>query len=332
MRWLRKRAVDPADDAHEAGEADIRSAYRLLLGREPDAHGLRTHLQWAREHHVKPVDIARRFMDSDEYRARAMSEAELVRVEMDGYSVFPRRGDELIGAGVIQNGQYEPHVTGVFEKSLHPGAYVLDVGANIGLYTMRAAARVGSSGKVIAVEPLPQNHKALYAGISHNGFSNIWVLPFAASASAGLVPAICAPNSSNGIVGVRSPGVSQEMHVPTCRLDDVLSNLPRLDLVKMDIEGHEPVAWEGMTALMERHRPSVFTEFNPIAMRNVGQDEMEYLQALFEYGGRVLVLHRETEAVACCDAAAVMEEWATVNRKLHLDGEMHLDLYIERPN
>jgi len=322
-------AISPATDVIKASEADIRYAYRLLLGREPDAVGLRDHLRWALENGATPANVAQHFIASHEYRNRQTSTAELVQVELNGYSVFPRRGDELIGAIVRRGEAYEPYVVEWFEKSLSPGACVLDIGANIGLYTMRAASRVGSTGRVIAVEPLPQNHKALYAGISHNGFSNVWVLPFAASEKAGLIPAICGPDSSNGIVGVRSSGTSLDDYVPTCRLDEVLSFVPKIDVVKIDIEGHEPSAWKGMTTLMRRHRPVVFTEFSPIAMRNVGQNANEYLGMLFDHASRVRVLHRDTVPVECADAHTVMVEWESANRRLGLNGELHLDLHIE---
>ena len=312
-----------------ATEADIRAAYRLLLGREPDDAGLRLHLKWATAQATKPTVLAEHFMGSDEYRARILDGRELVPVDMDGYVVFVRRGDQLIGANIIAGHEYEPYVGRVFERTLRDGATVLDVGANVGLYAMRAAARVGSSGKVIAVEPLPQNHQALYSGIVRNGFSNVDVLPFAASDKRGLISVICASDSSNGIVSVRDPGSSTEMYVPTRRLDEELSSLSRLDVVKIDIEGHEPVAWKGMRSLLEKHRPHVFTEFSPMAMQNLRQDPFEYLGMLFAYDERVLVLHRDTEAVECRDSASVMEQWESANRRAALGGELHLDLYIQ---
>ena len=56
-------------------------------------------------------------------------------------------------------------------------------------------------------------------------------------------------------------------YVPTQRLDDLLAGLSRLDVVKIDIEGHEPIAWAGLKSLVAKHRPLIFTEFSPVAIR-----------------------------------------------------------------
>lgn len=311
-----------------ASEEDIRSAYRLLLDRAPDAEGLQHHLRWARSNKATPVQLADRFLASAEFKQRTQTKNELMPVEMDGYTVFARRGDRLIGEEVINGAPYEPNVSGEFKKALGPGFYVLDVGANIGMFALLAAANVGESGRIIAVEPLRQNHRALYAGIVRNRFSNVQVLPFAASDKAGLISVRCAPDSSNGIVGADEGSTDPDAYVPTQRLEDVLSTLPRLDIIKMDIEGHEPAAWRGMKALVEKHRPSIFSEFSPIAMRNVGQDASEYLAMLLAYSSRIRVLHRDTEIVECGDSQSVMHEWREANRRAGMDGELHLDLHI----
>jgi FkbM family methyltransferase len=267
-------------------------------------------------------------MSSDEYQATKAQSGRQVPVQMNGYVVFARPADHLIGASVIASASYESHVIERFASALHSGAYVLDVGANIGLYTMKAAAIVGKQGRVVAVEPLPQNHSALYAGIIGNEYSNVEVLPFAASDKPGLAAVICAPDSSNGIICADGGSRSEKSFVPTHRLDDVLSTLPRLDVVKIDIEGHEPLAWRGMTSLLERHRPCIFSEFSPIAMRNVGQSAEDYLRLLFVYAPTVSVLHRDADAVDCANADAVMEEWRQANHRAKLGGEMHLDLFL----
>jgi FkbM family methyltransferase len=302
----------------------------LLLGREPDPEGLRHHLSWLAKESPGVQELAARFMASPEYQAGRAGEAanwpQLACVQMPGYVVFADRGDRLIGAGVMATGSWEPHVTGRFASLLHEGMNVLDVGANIGLFTMLAASRVGPAGRVIAVEPLPWNHQSLYAGIEHNGFANISVLPVAASGAVGMIRAICAPDSSNGIVGVRSDGQAREMWIPAHRLDDLLATLPRLDIVKIDIEGHEPQAWRGMRGLLERHRPHVFSEFNPVAMRNIGNDPLDYLGQVLAYADRIQVLHRDAEPVECADAAAVMDQWHAANTRAGFDGELHLDL------
>jgi FkbM family methyltransferase len=320
----------------KATESDVRAAYRLLLMREPDPAGFKHFMAWIDETHASPAQLAELFLCSPEFLQHHSSvwqptehRSALVKVDVGTYSVFASERDTLIGASLVQaNGVYEPNVMDHFKASLRAGDHVLDIGANIGIFTMAAASLVGPSGRVVAVEPLPANHRSLYAGILHNGFENVSVLPFAASDRPGLIPAVCAVDSSNGIVGARAQGRSEEYCVPIHRLDDVLATLPRLDVVKIDIEGHEPAAWRGMKGLIDKHRPIVFSEFSPIAMRNVGHDAIEYLSMLFAFSTRIRVMHRDVDVIECIDAESVMREWREANRRAGLDGALHLDLQV----
>jgi FkbM family methyltransferase len=314
-----------------ATEDDVRHAYRLLLGREPDPSGLLAHLEWLRNAKPSTAALATRIMSSDEYRARASFDSDYVPVDMGGYTVYARKGDALIASPIIAGAKYEDHVKRDFDRRLSTGTYVLDVGANIGLFAMHAAARVGASGRVVAVEPLPQNHRALYSGIVHNGFDNVDVLPFAASDRAALLPALCLINSSNGIVGAKASGNEDwvESYVPAFPLDNFLSGMPRLDVVKIDIEGNEPRAWKGMRTSLRKFRPIVFTEFSPVAMRNVGNSAQEYLDLLFDYGSAITVLRHDGDHARCATPNVVMTEWERANKRLRMQGEVHVDLLIE---
>ena len=76
-------------------------------------------------------------------------------MQLHGVKVFPWEGDSLIGDALAKSGKYEPNVLPRFLNAAPPGDVVLDVGANIGTYALTAAAKVGPSGKVIAVSRSP---------------------------------------------------------------------------------------------------------------------------------------------------------------------------------
>lgn len=328
------RATDMDPVELIATEADIRSAYRLLLDREPDPAGKATFLELVRAENTSPSRIAELIMASAEYRNSARREMDNVAVELDiegiRYTVFPRRGDLLIGANLLDGGTYEPYVMGHFVRALSGGACFLDVGANIGIYSLLAARKVGARGRVIAVEPLPQNHRALYAGIIGNRLDNVEVLPVAASSRNGLVSIQCAADSSNGIVNDAARQGDPATHVPAQRLDAFYLGMPRLDVIKIDIEGHEPMAWDGLRPLAERFRPVIFTEFSPVAISNHGQaTAKDYLRMLFEYCPVIKVLHRDVDPVDCSGIDQLMEQHEMANRRAGYDGVLHLDLYLE---
>lgn len=310
---------------------DVRYAYRLLLGREPDSAGFDHHVNYVQKNRVVPTDIANGLMRSDEFAARGNTSALLQEVQLHGVKVYPWRGDRLIGDQVAATGDYEPHVLPLFLDSLRPSDVVLDVGANIGIYSLLAARRVGASGYVISIEPVAKNVQSLCAGVNANGFRNVSILPVAASDRAAVVAVLRHSDSSNGIVDTQVSSGNACEYVATQRLDTLLAHLDRLDVVKIDIEGHEPLAWPGLRKLVERHRPLIFSEFSPVAIRNHSRVPPEdYLDALFEFASDgIVVLHRDAHRTTCRSSAEVMNEWRQANDHAGLDGTMHLDLSID---
>jgi FkbM family methyltransferase len=310
---------------------DIRYAYRLLLGRDPDEAGFSQHVAHVRSNNLLATDLALGFMRSDEFLARNTQPPGLQEVVLHGTKVFPWRGDALIGDHVASSESYEPHILPVFLESLRIGDHVLDIGANIGIYSLLAAARVGSQGMVYSIEPVAKNVQSLCAGILGNGLHNVSVLPVAASDRCSVIGLLRFEDSSNGIVDSNSNVASASDFVPTQRVDHLLAGIRRLDVIKIDIEGHEPIAWEGLKSLVHSHRPLIFTEFSPVAIRNHARvDAKGYLGELFAYARNGIdVVHQEGHRVSCSNPDAVMNEWRAANERRGLDGALHLDLIVD---
>ncbi|KAB2901366.1 MAG: FkbM family methyltransferase [Dokdonella sp.] len=314
----------------KATEADIRHAYRLLLGREPDPSGLACYTRLLVEQRVSALDIAAIIESSDEYKARRTAEPALIEIDFHGLRLFPWRGDSLIGDHVRASGEYEPHVLPAFVERIPSGGTVLDVGANIGTFTLSAARKVGPLGSVHAIEPIARNVQSLCAGVWHNGFRNVSVLPVAASSTVGVVPMLRNANSSNGIVDVHVVAAMADAFVPCQPLHVLLRHLERLDVIKIDIEGHEPVAWPSLSELVRKHRPAIFTEFNPVAIRNHSRVEPEiYLSALFDVTRQIETIEFDGVRQHCSSVAEVMNRWTACNARAGTDGTCHLDLYCE---
>ena len=314
-----------------ATEDDIRYAYRLLLGREPDEGGLAHHKQWIASTGLPTTDLAQAFLRSDEYLSRSEQSSVLQEFVFHGIKIYPWRGDKLIGECLLATGSYEPHVLPIFLESLREGDTVLDIGANIGIYSLLSAHRVGEKGTIFAIEPVAKNVRSICAGILANGFQNVSVVPVAASDKSWAIAVLRHSDSSNGIVDANLNSNSHTDYVPTQRLDDLLAGLSRLDVVKIDIEGHEPIAWAGLKSLVAKHRPLIFTEFSPVAIRNHSRVDPElYLNGLFEFAnGKIAVLHQERTRVECTDPQEIMREWMRANQRFGLDGNLHLDLVVD---
>ncbi len=311
----------------KADEQDIRYAYRLLLGREPDPAGLSHHRANMVNHGLQPREIADAFLRSTEYAA--LSGRNPIKVALEDYCLFVWPDDHDIGRHVASSGVYEPHVTARLRSMLRSGDVFVDVGANVGFFTALAAHVVGAHGAVIAVEPMEKNLQLIYRAIAANGWKQVRVLACAATDRHEIVRLASGPGTSNGQVIAADQGGAQEFYAQADRLDDLIGTLERIDLVKFDIEGFELHAWKGFERTLRRCRPTILSEFHPHCMRTYARcDPADYLAALLEYG-RVSVLPREGEAIACVDAANIMAQWREADQRMGGGGTIHLDLLIE---
>ena len=187
----------------------------------------------------------------------------------------------------IATGRYEPLATELFKGAISPGMTVLDIGANIGFYSLLASRAVGDTGAVYAFEADPRNVGHLEANASANACTNIKVLHAAVAAGPGVHTFLMAarPTDSSLFKSMGDmPVVPTE--VATIAIDDVLADRWTVDVVKMDIEGGEPAALRGMAATL-RASPNLrmFVEFEPPALEAAGESPEEFLghlQLIFE--------------------------------------------------
>jgi FkbM family methyltransferase len=177
----------------------------------------------------------------------------------NGYRAFVDTRSLDVGVHLLHGGTWETHYTEAFKRMLRPGAVVVDVGANLGWYTLVAAPIVGGAGRVFAVEPNPGLARLVQESVHSNGFLG-WTRVFqvALSDAPGVVDLIYDPDMPGG--GVIRPASyalthvrSSATRVAAVRLDALLAeHAGPVDVIKMDIEGWEGVALCGMTAILDR--------------------------------------------------------------------------------
>jgi FkbM family methyltransferase len=276
--------AEPAAPAWDvATEQDVRACYRLLLEREPDAEGFASWSKLLAEQQLTLREVVEGFLQSPERLALAARRMEAERIELADFRIWVRRADPQVGFSIARDGQYEPHLTAKLRALLAPGAVFVDVGANIGWFTLLAAAQVGAEGRVHAFEARTDNVALLRRSLADNGFAHVDVHPCAVSDRPGSLAFFASGTwYSNGrIVGDDEPGSEQLPRVPAVTLDEALADAPRVDVIKMDIEGAEAKALAGMGALLRRHRPVLLTEFSPDLLRiSSGVEPEAYLAAL----------------------------------------------------
>jgi FkbM family methyltransferase len=149
-------------------------------------------------------------------------------------------------------GKYEPEQTKLFGELVKPGDVVFDVGAHFGYYTLLASKLVGDSGKVISFEPSPANLARLYRHIELNSRRNVQVLELAVSDHEGTARFETRTGSGVGHLADDGP---LEVRLTTL---DSLTQLPRPQVMKIDVEGAEVGVLQGAKALLQNARPIIF--------------------------------------------------------------------------
>ena len=151
----------------------------------------------------------------------------------------------------------------LIEPLCRPGDCVLDIGANVGDWTVSMAARVGPLGKVIAFEPVPYLAETIVKTARVNRHGWVEVQPLALGATDGTTEFSVERGNSGGSRIGRVEGDFSQITVNTARLDSFLASRPeitRVDFVKIDVEGFEEAVLQGARASLARFRPGLLFE------------------------------------------------------------------------
>ena len=158
-------------------------------------------------------------------------------------------------------GEYEPYTTSVLLNLVKPGDTVIDIGANIGYYTVLGATKVGKKGKVLAIEPEPTNLSYLKRNLVQNNIQNTQVFAGAVSHQEGELPLYISPTSA----GEHSLVVktNRTISVPVETLDHLV-NIYKLEptLIKIDVEGAEMDVLAGASQTLSGLRPTIIFEYS----------------------------------------------------------------------
>ena len=307
--------------------ADIEAAYRLILGRSPDRGGFDIYRDHA-ENGMTLRQLRQHFLQSEEFRQTTGFEIP-VRVDSGGITFAVDANEPEFGRQIAEHGTWEPHLIEVLKRELGTGDVFVDVGANIGVMSFNAAAIVGPAGRVLAFEPMEDNILRFITGLAANKFANVKLFPFALSSERST---FAIQGSSNGYLMPKEAGSKQALAL---RGDDILIDEPRIDFVKIDIEGHEPYALDGLRETLKKHLPKILCEFNPRCLRDhIGRDPLEFAKQLFQLTDHIDAIDWDGTIVPVSDADTLIRVWHRQNESAVQtgrlpDGMAHLDLLLQ---
>jgi FkbM family methyltransferase len=188
-------------------------------------------------------------------------------------------------------GSYEEYQTRLFRGVVKEGMTVVDLGANIGYYSLLAAALVGEEGKVFAFEPEPNNFASLVKNIRMNSYNNIVPIQKAVTNKTGALKLFCEPSQRQAANIYNYYNTKAGVTVECVTLDDFFKDKGYdVDIIKMDIEGAQMLALEGMEEIIKRND-------DLIIFAEPGESLQEFLSKLTEYGFRLYLMNERKQCL-----------------------------------
>ncbi len=221
--------------------------------------------------------------------------------------------DIYISESIRNNRNWEPYETGVLIANLRPGDTMVDLGANIGYYSLVAAAIVGDSGSVYAFEPDPGNFELLQRNIARNGFERIHARNIAVSDGRGETRLFLSADNQ-GDHRVYASGDEEARgrgHVDVECVDfDSFAEAEGVspDLIKIDTQGAEAAILRGMRRVAERRRGrlKMLVEFWPYGLRKAGSSPEEMLSILEGFGMRLSAIDNEARSLVAMSRERIL--------------------------
>ncbi|HEY5095354.1 MAG TPA: FkbM family methyltransferase [Candidatus Eremiobacteraceae bacterium] len=220
----------------------------------------------------------------------------VVRTTVHGHPFYVDTRDNIVSFDILFRRTWEPRETALLGSIIEPGDHVIDIGGHIGYYAVMFGMAVGSTGRVLAVEPDPDNAAVLRMNVALNNLEAVvTVIEAAAGEKSSSAELFRADSRNRGDHRMYSTGTGRTtVDVRVIAIDESIAGWDRVDLIKMDIQGFEPHALKGMMNTLRSHENVVLvTEFWPHGMRLSGCDPENFLAQLRALGFSFFTMTRE---------------------------------------
>lgn len=194
--------------------------------------------------------------------------------------------NSCIGKSIAYNGFWEPDTTRLILDFVKPGMHVMDIGANIGYYTLLMARAVQPNGIVWAFEPVEKFRNQLQWHINANNLqNNVKIFPFGLSDKNESLDIIIDNSSATLHPTEFKASINSEL-ITLKYLDNIIDELriDHIDFIKIDIDGHEPRFLKGAAKTLHRFHPPIALEFAQHCLHAAGSDVREQANLLKDLG------------------------------------------------
>jgi FkbM family methyltransferase len=189
--------------------------------------------------------------------------------------------DELIQQQIYFLEFYDPQGINFLKKQLTKGDVFIDIGANIGCYSLIASKLVGENGQVYAFEAIKNIHERLVFNVQLNNLKNVTIENKAVHEKTELLEFFVSRHENLGMSSIfhHDAESGKTEKVNAISLDDYFSinKLNRVNLIKMDIEGAELFALKGMQSIISTYRPVVIMEICDDILQNTSYESIDII-------------------------------------------------------
>ena len=237
---------------------------------------------------------------------RSLGSSQLLLIDFDGHPMFIFNTPYFTESYLVRS--YEPYTIELFKAAIKPGATVLDIGAHIGVFTLLASRQAGAAGKVYAFEPAPENFRLLDHNARKFGAGNVVAVQKAVGEGKKTVSLLLAEGPDmNSLYPHPLCSMVGSVPVECVSIDEFLRGGP-VDVIKMDIEGHEPYALMGMKQTIATSGPlTLFVELNPACLRRAGVEAEDFLASLVRLGFRVQLIDEHSRSLKRVTASLMQD-------------------------
>ncbi|KAB2643323.1 MAG: FkbM family methyltransferase [Verrucomicrobia bacterium] len=291
--------------------------YRAILGRVPESEEVITQkLQLENFNQLRKI-----FLNSSEFKNQngfGFTNSKWVAVDiLDCYTQWIDLSDNYVSKGCLNN-SWEPSETDYFISKLEDQSIVFDIGANIGWFTLVAAKHIGDEGAIYAFEPRPETAKMLKRTLTHNKLDDrvhLWNYALLDKwEELNLYSGFHTDNPGGSFVFKGEiPSSNQEaIKVKAAPLDELLPNIFP-DIIKIDVEGAEPLVFKGAKILFKVKKPPILSELHPSQLMKVSNaTSYQYIDQMKSYGYSCYLLENGQPTQKINDYPAVKKDLLSV--------------------